>query len=160
MSALGFAPLGQMLVSHTQQYYDAELKFKIAGDLMLDAQSALMTVNPEMITGSFDFVPVDGTLPIDRYQQANLWRELLMGLRQMPEIQMQYDTGRIFAWVAQIAGLKNILRFKLAPDAQLVKQAQMGNVVPMPQPGRTAPRSTAQATSPEPGQISGMGATG
>lgn len=160
MSALGFAPLGQMLVQHSQQYYDSELKFKIAGDLMLDAQSALMTVNPEMIAGSFDFVPVDGTLPIDRYQQANLWRELMMGMRQMPEIAMQYDVGRIFAWVAQIAGMKNILRFKLAPDAVLAKQAQMGNIVPMPSRGGNAPRSNAAATSPEPGQISGLGATG
>jgi hypothetical protein len=158
MSALGFSPLAQMLVQHSQQYYDAEMQFKIAGDLMLDAGNGLINVDPSAIAGSYDFVPVDGTLPIDRYAQANLWRELLVGMRQMPEIAMQFDMGRIFSWVAQIAGLKNILRFKLAPDQLLAKQAQMGNVIPMP--GRQPTRSNAGATSPEPGQIAGMGATG
>ena len=91
---------------------------------------------PEDIQGFFDFVPVDGTLPIDRMAQANLWKELMGGLRMMPpQIAQEYDWTRIFAWVAQLAGLKNISQFKVqvVPDAQLQQQAQQGNVIPMPQ---------------------------
>ena len=161
MSAMGFAPLGQMLVQLSQQYYTAELKMRIAGDLMLEAGQAVIDVNPEQIAGSYDMVPVDGTLPIDRYAQANLWRELMIGIRQMPEIAMQYDMGRIFAWVAQVAGLKNITRFRVdvQPDAMALQQARMGNLVQM-QPRRARGPGASGATSPEVGQVSGMGATG
>jgi hypothetical protein len=38
---------------------------------------------------------VDGTLPVDRFAQANLWKEILAGMRTMPEIAQQYDMGRI-----------------------------------------------------------------
>lgn len=160
LSAMGFGPLGQVLVQTSQQYYDMQEQFKIAGDLMLDAGRGLIQVGPDDIQGAFDFVPVDGTLPIDRFAQANLWREIMMGLQSMPDIAMQYDTGRIFAWVAQLAGLKNITRFKVqvAPDEALIQQMKMGNMVPGPS---GASRPTGQPTVvPEPGQMMGMGATG
>lgn len=135
-SALGFAPLSQALVQNTQQYYDQERQFKIAGDLLLGAPKFQM-VTQDDIQGFFDFVPVDGTLPIDRFAQANLWKEILMGLMQAPPIMAQYDIGGIFGWMAQLAGLKNITQFKLdiQPDAALAAAAQAGNVVPMRRPG-------------------------
>ncbi len=154
-SAMGFGPLAELLVLSSQQYYDQELKLRIVGDQASSAGQAFMTVTPEAIAGNFDFVPVDGTMPIDRYQQANLWREIILGMRQVPEVMMQYDFGKIFAWVAQLAGLKNINRFRVAvaPDQMLLAKAQAGNVIPMK-------GSPLGATSPEPGQISGMGTSG
>ena len=88
-----------------------------------------------MIAGFYDFVPVDGTLPIDRFAQANLWKELLTGLYQVPQIAMSYDLGGIFAWMAQLAGLKNITQFRIMPDQQLAQQVQAGNMVPNGQAG-------------------------
>jgi hypothetical protein len=162
-SAVGFDPLAQMTVQNTQQYYDGEMKFKIAGDLMLNAGAGFVTVTPDKIMGMYDFVPVDGTLPIDRFAQANLWQQLLGQMRTMPEIMMQYDMAGIFTWVAQLAGLKNINQFKIqvAPDQVLAMQAQRGNVVGMngrgPQPASARPNA---AEVIEPGQVPGMGATG
>ena len=79
---------------------------------------------------------------MDRMAQANLWKEMMGNLRMMPpQVAMQYDWSRIFAWVAQLAGLKNINQFKIqvTPDQMLQQQATAGNVIPMPQkPGTSA----------------------
>jgi len=132
-STTGFSPLTQILVQNSQQFYDMEMKLKIAGDLAMGAGQNFMMVNPETIGGFYDFIPVDGTQPIDRFAQVNMWKELMGMLVQSPQIGMQYDLGRIFQWVAQLAGLKNITQFKiqLTPDEVLQNQMQAGNVVPL-----------------------------
>jgi hypothetical protein len=132
-SALGWSPLSQMFVQNSQQHFTGEQMVRITGDLSTSAPQFL-SVTPELISGFYDFVPIDGALPIDRYAQANLWKEILMGLAKMPQVGMQYDLGGIFGWMAQLAGLKNITQFKLkaAPDQMLAQQAQAGNMVPVP----------------------------
>lgn len=164
-SASGFDPMAQLMLANTQQYYDAEMNFRIAGDLMNSAGPGMLMVTPDLIAGSYDFVPVDGTLPIDKYAQMNLWLQMFTQIRSMPEIMMQYDLARIFEWVAQLGGLKNITQFKiqLGSPEMLQKQAMMGNMIPMPGKGGgrgPAQPTPASATSSEPGQVPGMGATG
>lgn len=158
-SIVGWDPYAQMLVQNTQQYYDADMKFKIAGDLIGSAGPNFIQVNPEAIGGFYDFVPVDGTLPIDRYAQGNMWRELFAQSRQFPQLMVGYDWVGIFEWVAQLMGLKNISRFKLqvAPDDMLNAAAQAGNVVPM---GGRGPSSNSTSTTPPPKQGPGMGPSG
>lgn len=159
-SAMGWAPMSQMFVQNTQQYYDAEKKFKVVGDLMQDAGEKFVEVDAESIQGFYDFVPVDGTLPVDRFAQANLWREMFAQMRNMPEVAAKYDLGKLFGWVAQLAGLKNIKQFeiKMAPDEQLQDQAQKGNIVPLGTEPRKGERDLGRV--PEPGQIRDMGSTG
>jgi hypothetical protein len=128
-SAQAWAPLSQMLLQNTQQFYDVGQQMKVAGDLMQGDPQFLM-VQPEDVQGFYDFVPVDGTMPVDRFAQANLWKEILLGISQMPQIAMQYDIGGIFSWMAQLAGLKNITQFKIQPDQQVAQQVQAGNLVP------------------------------
>ena len=164
-SAMGWTPWSQMLVQNSQQFYDAEKKFKLVGDLSQEAGPSFVDVSPEVIQGFYDFVPIDGTLPVDRFAQANLWKELLGQLRNFPEIMMQYDMGRIFAWVAQLAGLKNINQFKvqILPDEQLAAQAQQGNVVPLgggPGSGPPSRKSAEAVARPQLGQVGGAGPTG
>lgn len=153
-SVMGFAPLASRLVQNSQQYYDGEMKFKIVGDLIQEAGPRFVQVTPDLIAGMYDFVPVDGTMPVDRYAQANLWRELFMSISKVPQVAMQYDLGRIFAWVAQLAGLKNINQFKVQvmPPGMNPQLAGQGNVVPLNRQNMEA--------AIEPGQISGMGTTG
>jgi hypothetical protein len=164
-SAIGFGPLAQIALMNTQQYMDEEQTVRIVGDIPANGMLT-MPVSPEDILGQYDFVPVDGTMPIDKYALANLWREMLAGMRQMPEIGMQYDMAGIFAWVAQLAGLKNIKQFRLqAQDmGQLQNGVQQGNLIPIPgrRGGRPQPGGGQRDPSrvPEPGQISGMGSTG
>lgn len=148
-SATGMDPLSRMMVQNSQQYYDMEMQFKIAGDLLQQSgplggnqgqqtgSNGYVNVNPDMIAGFYDFVPVDGTLPIDRMAQVNLWKEMLQAVLTVPQIGMQYDLGGIFQWVAQLAGLKNITRFKIqvTPDQILQAAAQSGNSVAAPTNG-------------------------
>jgi hypothetical protein len=92
-----------------------------------------MDVSPEVIQGFYDFVPVDGTLPVDKLALANLWKELLLQMRVVPGLVMQFDLGRIFAHVANLAGIRNLNQFKIqvgSPES-LLQQADKGNVVPI-----------------------------
>ncbi len=156
MSACAMAPHAQRLVQNSQQFYDAQSKLRRVGSLAIEAGDRFLNVAPDDILGFFDFVPVDGTMPIDRMAQANLWKELMGSLRMMPpQISMSYDWTRIFAWVATLAGLKNISQFKIqmVPDQQLQQQAQQGNVIPLrpPQGPSLAPVTPGNAASTETG---------
>jgi len=142
ISATGFAPHSQKLVQSSQQFYDARQKLRRVGSFAQDAGMQFLQVTPDDIVGFFDLVPVDGTLPIDRMAQANLWKEIMAGVRMMPpQIAMGYDWGRIFAWAAQLGGLRNINQFRVQvmPDQMLAGQAGRGNVVPMQRPGLPRP---------------------
>ena len=153
MSATGFAPLATKMLQSSQQLYDMERKFRIVGDLTQWGER-FITVTPDQIAGFYDFVPVDGTMPIDRYAQANLWQQLLGGVAQLPQVMGAYDMPKIFAFVAQLAGLKNVNQFRIQvlPDAQMQQQITAGNSVPL--------EAVSMGNSNEPGQIPGMGATG
>lgn len=121
-------------------------------------------IGPEHIAGFYDHVPVDGTMPVDRYAQANLWTRLFQELRQFPELAAQYDLGGIFGWVAQLSGLRNINQFKvnIQDDEALRQQAQRGNVVSLEevQGDINRAREGDLERVPEPGRTEGMGATG
>lgn len=153
-SASAVAPMALRLLSNTQQYYDQEMEFKIAGDLAQEAGT--INVTPDILSGRFDFVAVDGTMPIDRYAQANLFREIIMNAGKMPMIAQKYDIGKMFGWMVQLAGLKNIKQFEVQtiPDQMLQAQLASGNVTPISQTAGDLNRV------PEPGQLPGNGATG
>jgi hypothetical protein len=150
-SAMGFGPLSQKLLQNSQQFYSIERKYRLVGTLAEFAPD-FVEVTPESIAGFYDFVPVDGTLPVDRFAQANLWSTLLGQMRNFPQVMATYDMSKIFGFVAGLGGIKNISQFKLqvVPDARLMQQAQAGNSIPMEPKGNLN----------EPGQIPGMGATG
>ena len=152
-SAMGWTPFTQKLIQNSQQHMDFQLKLRLIGDLAMFSEP-YADVSPAAISGFFDFVPVDGTLPVDRFAQANLWQMLLGQIVKVPGVAMQYDFGKIFAWVATLAGIKNIAQFRLQPDDVLTRQAQAGNVVPLSQ------AATPKGNPNEPRQIPGMGATG
>lgn len=129
-SAMGFGPLAQKLVQRTQQYYDESMEFKIAGDLARDPRR--MRVTPEMIAGFWDFVPVDGTLPVDKYAMANLWKEIMLAMGKLG-LGGAYDMLGILEWVGQLSGLKNLKQFRVqvVPDGAMPGQVAAGNSVPI-----------------------------
>lgn len=149
-SATGISDLARMMSMNSQQYYSGEKKLRIAGEAGRIAGAPFVNVTPEMIAGDYSFEPVDGTLPVDRFAQVSMWRELIVQMAQVPQVIAQYDLGRIFGFVAQLGGIKNLNRFKiqLMPDEAMQMAAQAGNTVPAV-PGNPL----------EPGQTSGMGPT-
>lgn len=152
-SASGWSQLTQKMIAMSQQLFTDERKFRVVGDLSQWGAKYMM-VTPDQIAGFYDFVPVDGTMPIDRFAQANLWQQLLAGVAQNPLIMQAYDLPKIFAFVAQLAGLKNISQFKVQalPDAQMQQMVASGQSAPM--------SSIVPGNPSEPKQIPGMGATG
>lgn len=150
-SSMGFGPWTSQLVQTTQQFMSDERAYRIVGDLAVGNPDRFINVSPSDISGFYDWVPIDGTLPVDRMAQVNLWTQLFSQLQAMPQIAAQYDLGRIFAFVAQLAGLKNINQFRIAvvPDAQVQNAAQAGNVIPMP--------NVATGENIQPPQMPGMG---
>lgn len=147
-SATGFSDLAMMLVKNSQQYYDSEMKIRLAGEAGMMAGEPFVNVTPETIAGNYLFEPVDGTLPVDRYAQANLWRTIISEMAGVPQVIAQYDLGKIFGYVAQLGGIKNLNRFRIQimPDQALQMAAQAGNVTPA-------------NNVLEPGQIAGVGPT-
>lgn len=167
-SAQGWSPLAQKIVQNSQQYYDTERMFRVAGPLLQRAK-AFINVDPSAIVGFYDYVPIDGTMPIDRYAMAALWKELMTQMAALPSLMMQYDLGAIFAHVAHLTGIRNLQQFKLgiSPDDQLIQQVQMGNVIPLRggkggQPGSpaviTGDGGTSRAAGPSP--VAGVGPVG
>jgi hypothetical protein len=141
MSALGMAPHSQMLVQSTQQHLDIERYYKLTGDLLPGVAERIL-VNPESITGFFDYIPVDGTMPVDKLALANLWKEIMAGVAQSEMLMQQYDIGKIFAYTAQLSGAKNVNRFKLnlQPNADIDRERAAGNLVPLGE--ASGPRTT------------------
>lgn len=159
-SAAGWTPFTQKLVQRTQQHYDENMKLRLVGDIAMFTQQFL-EVTPELIAGMYDFEPVDGTLPVDRFAQANLWQQIMLQMEKHPQIMMTYDIAKIFAWVAKLAGIKNMAQFRLTPEAQLQQQLQAGNVVPISTAMKETGGQPAVRRNPnEPAQLPGMGATG
>jgi len=163
-SAQGFSFLGQKLVQNTQQYYDIEKMFRIAGPLIQRAQN-FINVTPDGLAGFYDYVPIDGTMPIDRYAMAALWKDIMTQMAGIPSLMMQYDLGAIFAHVAQLTGIRNLQQFKLAiqPDEATLQQAQMGNVIPLGgKRGGSTPASISDSGTTQrpagPAPTSGVGA--
>lgn len=156
-SASGFAPLAQKLVQNTQQFYDQELLFRIAGQSM--NQSPFIKVSPDSISGFYDFVPVDGTLPIDKFALASLWKEVVLGAVQIPALAQRYDIPGMFGFAAELMGLKNIKQFeiKVQPPGMLPQQAAAGNVVPIrPGEGHATNLGTTEANGAPPGAQTGV----
>jgi hypothetical protein len=133
ISAMGISTLAARIVADSQQFYENEKKFKIVGDLAQMAGPQFMAVNPDMLSGDYDFVPVDGTLPIDRMAMATLWQNIMGQMRNFPQLMQQFDIGKVFTHVAQLGGIRNINQFKVqvVPDAVLAQQAAAGNVIPI-----------------------------
>lgn len=151
ISAMGISPLASKMVSNSQQFYDLDRKFKVVGDLAQMAGPQFMQVNQNDLAGDFDFVPVDGALPIDRMAMATLWQNIMSQMRNFPGLLTQFDIGKVFTHVAQLGGIRNINQFKIqvVPDQQLLGQAQAGNVVPMR--GATPSANNSQvASAPSP----------
>jgi len=133
-ASMAFQPHAQKLIQTSQQYFTGPLKLRIVGDAaQLAGQKFLESpVTRDEILGQFDLSAVDGTLPIDRMAQANLYKELMGTIVRIPQIMQQYDIAKIFAYTAQLGGMKNVDQFRIQyqDPGMLAEQARQGNVIP------------------------------
>ena len=77
-----------------------------------------------------------------------------MNVGRVPQIAQAYDLSRIFGWMAQIAGLKNINQFKI--QVLPPGQGPSPGMLPIPMGGGTSPAMAPQSNP----AMSGMPANG
>lgn len=139
-SAQALVDLSEMMSLNIQQYMSEEFYLRMMGK---DAIEKSIRISPDHLTGDFYFPIHDGTLPIDRIAQLDIWKEIWLSIAQDQQMRMEYNVPAIFDWIAELGGAKNLSRFKInvAPDGQVAQAAQQGNLVPangaLPQPGPT-----------------------
>lgn len=139
-SATGFESLMQQMICNSQQFLTEGMKLSIGGSLLNRAiaqgqppDQTYTNVTPERIAGMYDFVPVDGTLALDRMSIANMFRELIGQVSQIPQLAGQYDFLAAINHLGDLVGVHNLDRFrvKIAPNEVVQNQAQAGNIVPI-----------------------------
>lgn len=130
-SALGFTPFATKSVSMLQNHHNEEREFRIAG--ALTGKMRKVTVTPEMIAGQYNYVPIDGTMPMDRMAQSMLWKELFMLFKQIPQLAQGYDIYGILDMIAWLSGVKNMEQYRLdvVSNENIQNEVQAGNLVPM-----------------------------
>lgn len=138
ISAQAIVDLTEQMCVNTQQFLDDELYLAIVGQ---DGQQAPIHISPEMLVGDFHFPVSDGTLPVDRVAMVDVWKEIFLAVSQDPELAQKYDRSKIFEFIAQLGGAKNLADFKLQvmPDQQIAAGVANGSLAPLgggkPTPG-------------------------
>jgi len=129
-SSMGLSRGAAQWASNYQQFMTGEFEARVLG---ANGTMDSVIITPEGIEGDYYFPIHDGTLPLDRVAQLDVWREIWGMVVQDPSGQMQqtYDAQAIFRFMAQLGGAQNIDQFKLAPAEGIAQQAQAGNLVPL-----------------------------
>lgn len=136
ISSQGIVDLSAQMCINNQQLAQERDWTRVLGE---DGPEAAQMVSDALDAGDFNFPVNDGTLPIDKVAMLDVWKEIFLGISQDPQLAQQFDRGKMFEWIAELGGARNITQFKLnvAPDAVVEQQAQAGNLVPVGGGGQT-----------------------
>lgn len=135
--------IGTMFAVHTQQYMKKDTYVKIVGRHAEQLTNMFggkerAPVTPYDLAISYDVIVRDGSIPGGNFSEA--WLQLFSTIAQTPELHQQFDVYRIFTYIAQQLGAKNVEDFKRVanqtqfqqmPDDQVQDQLQRGNIVPL-----------------------------
>lgn len=137
--------IGYMLAMHTQQFISEDVYVNTIGT----AQAQLIErfgdriINDRMKVTPYD-LNIDYDVQVSSYdtrgaQTAELWIQLYQIIAQNPLLAQQYDMSRIFRYIATSLGAKNVDNFilqpSLMPTANVIDQANAGNMIPVDQIG-------------------------
>lgn len=133
--------IGMMFAVHTQQYMSQETYVKAVGRYGDTLQSTFgkdkIRVDPSQLSINYDLLLRDGSIPGGNF--SNAWIEMFKIIGQSPELMQQFDVTRIFTYIGQQLGAKNVEDFRrninqvqpqVMPDEEVAKQVQAGNFVP------------------------------
>ena len=138
ISSQGVTDLAAQMCLNIQQYMSMEMYLEVVGQ---DGLMNPVPITPQMVAGDFTFPVSDGTLPIDKTAMLGVWKEIWTAIATNPLLSQQYDAGKIFEYMAELGGAKNISQFKIqmAPQEQIDQNVAAGNTVPIG-PGEGAAR--------------------
>lgn len=149
-------PMAERLVQNRQQFTSMDLMMRITGRMagMLGVQEDdLVTIYPDDLYGRYDYIARTPTMVRDPARNAALWGSLLQILGNAPQLLMPDEKGRaidahkVLNEFIRVSGVnyfedfyKELMPNMASPinveeDAEVMKQAQAGNILPMPGPG-------------------------
>ena len=133
--------IGTMFAVHTQQYMSKDTYVRIVGryaeQLSKTFNSQKVQVTPYDLAINYDLIVRDGSIPGGNFSES--WIELFKVISGAPELMQQFDVTRIFMYIAQQMGAKNVEDFRrnvdkipttTMPDQQVANEVQKGNMVP------------------------------
>lgn len=139
--------IGTMFAVHAQQYMTQQTYVKIVGRYADQLKQTFgsksrVGVSPFDLAINYDLITRDGSIPGGNFSSS--WMELFKVIGTTPELMQQFDVTRIFTYIAQQLGAKNVEDFKrnvgqigtnVMPDEQVASQVQQGNMIPTSQMG-------------------------
>ena len=148
ISSQGMVSLTNQMSLNTQQWMSQDFYVRVVGE---DGLQYPLNISKDGLVGDFHFPVHDGTLPLDRVARLDIWKQIIEGVLQDPELRQTYSVPKLFEFVAELGGAKNIKSFRVQPmgPEQMQQQAQAGNLAPIP--GGTGPSGLVNATLPQPG---------
>ena len=137
--------IGEMFAVHTQQYMTQETSVKITGryaeQLMAEfGSSGRARVSPLDMAVNYDLIVRDGSIPGGNFSES--WIQLFQIITSQPELYQDFDVTRIFMYIAQQLGAKNVEDFKrnvdrVQPtqmdDETALREREKGNIIPAEQ---------------------------
>lgn len=149
ISAQSLVDLREMMCLNIQQYQDQEFWINVTGQ---DGLNNPAQVKPEMLVGDFNYPVHDGTMPLDKVALLDVWKEIFAVTGQDPELVGKYDRGKMFEFMAELGGARNIESMRIRPDQAIIEQALNGQMVGV---GPGALQGAMMGQSPKVNAISG-----
>jgi len=152
ISSQGMMDICGQMIMNIQQFMPQEMWVETTGDE--GPESSLMS--PDMLVGTFNYQISDGSLPYDKTALLEVWKEIMFGVAQDPELRQTYSVDKIFEHVAILGGAKNIASFKKPPPPPMPAGPPAGPFAPGQAPegqmpiGPGMPAGPPQALLPPP----------
>jgi hypothetical protein len=135
-SSTAIVDLTEQMTLNLQQYLEDDFYIDIVG---VDGVKNSHRIKPQHLTGDFNYPISNGTLPMDKVAMLDVWKEIFIGVAGDQELRTKYNIGKIFEYVAELGGAKNIEQFRInlqtAPDEDINNAVQQGNLIPTQTPG-------------------------
>lgn len=140
-------PMGRKMLSNHRDGLTEEIFVKLLGDIPegLEAFNGFVPVDRSKLIGEFDFEVFDGTLAGEKSNLANTLQEIIIAMIQNPEAipVIGLDLRKMFREMVSLRGIKNLERFDILPNPQLIggQNATPGTAVPAGTPAGGLPNS-------------------
>jgi len=134
--------IGTMFAVHTQQYMSQSTYVRVVGryadQLKAIFNKDRIPVTPYDLAVNYDLFIRDGSIPGGNFSEA--WLEMFKVIGSTPELMERLDIVRIFMYIAQQLGAKNVEDFKrnvgqvqgkVMPDEQVNREVEKGNLIPV-----------------------------
>lgn len=135
--------IGTMFAVHTQQFMQKDTYVQIVGRYADQLSATFGGKSRTKVTAydlaiNYDVIVRDGSIPGGNFSQS--WIELFKVISDQPELMQQFDVTRIFMYIAQQLGAKNVEDFKrnmnriqpqVQSDEQVLSEVQKGNMIPV-----------------------------